>query len=152
MSTVPAWVGPTMAIALVVIALAFAVIALAIGAVARATAREVRELSEELGKLRAELTPALSAVRRIGETGAELSDDLRGEVKAYLEASRELRRQLDRGVRRVRHRLSDLDALYEVVHGEVEETALDVAARLRSVRRGTSVLGRIRRLLIRGRR
>jgi hypothetical protein len=38
------------------------------------------------------------------------------------------------------------------VHEEVEDTALDVAAVLRSVRRGSGVLSRIRRLLVPGRR
>ena len=36
-----------------------------------------------------------------------------------------------------------------MVHEEVEETALDVAAALRSVRKGSGVLARIRRLLVR---
>ena len=45
-------------------------------------------------------------------------------------------------------RLEDLDALYEVVHEEVEETALDVAARVRSVRNGAGMVGRIRRWLV----
>jgi hypothetical protein len=55
-------------------------------------------------------------------------------------------------VRQVRHRLAELDALYEVVHDEVEDTALHVAATLRSVRGGAGALARIRRLLVRGRK
>jgi hypothetical protein len=38
--------------------------------------------------------------------------------------------------------------LYDVVHTEVESTALDVAAALRSVRRGNGMLGRVRRILV----
>jgi hypothetical protein len=34
------------------------------------------------------------------------------------------------------------------VHDEVEGTVLDVAAGLRSVRRGNGMLGRVRRLLV----
>ena len=52
----------------------------------------------------------------------------------------------------MKSRLADLDALYEVVHEEVEETALDVAARVRSVRNGAGMVSRIRRWLVRGRR
>jgi hypothetical protein len=48
--------------------------------------------------------------------------------------------------------MADLKSLYDVVHEEVEDTALDVAAVLRSARRGNGVLGRIRRLLVPGRR
>jgi hypothetical protein len=48
--------------------------------------------------------------------------------------------------------LADLDALYEVVHEEVEDTALDVAARVRSLRNGAGMVGRLRRWLVRARR
>ena len=44
--------------------------------------------------------------------------------------------------------LEELGTLYDVVHDEVEGTALDVAAALRSVRRGNGMLGRVRRLLV----
>ncbi len=49
-------------------------------------------------------------------------------------------------------RLADLDALFEVVQEEVETTALDVAATLRNVRRGLSLLEWGRRALKRGRK
>jgi hypothetical protein len=39
-----------------------------------------------------------------------------------------------------------------VVHEEVEDTALDVAARVRAVRNGAGMVSRIRRWLVRGRR
>jgi hypothetical protein len=41
-----------------------------------------------------------------------------------------------------------LETLYDVVHDEVEGAALDMAAALRSVRRGNGMLGRVRRLLV----
>lgn len=148
----PAWVGPTAAISLVIIALAFAVIAFATAMVSRKASTEIGELSEELAKLRAELTPALSALRRVADAGSELSGDIRSEVQEYLVISRGLRQDLGKGVKRVKRRLSDLDALYEVVHDEVEDTALDVAAKLRVVRDGAGMVGRIKRWLVRGRR
>jgi hypothetical protein len=74
------------------------------------------------------------------------------ETRAVLATSRRVRREVERGVQRVRTRLSDLDALYEVVHDEVQDTALDVAATLRTVRTGAGALARIKRLLVRGRR
>jgi hypothetical protein len=141
-----------MAISLVVIALSFGAIAVAIALLARKTASGVSQLSEELAKLRQEVSPALAALHRVADLGAEVSGDVREEVQHYLAASRGLRRDLDRGVRRVKHRLADLDALYEVVHGEVEETALGVLARVQSVRRGAGMIGRLRRWLVRGRR
>lgn len=151
-TTASGWVGPTMALSLVVIALAFAVMAVAAAIIARRAATEISELSEELGKLRGELSPALAALRRVAEAGADVSGDIRQEVQHYLATSRAVRKDLDRGMRRVKTRLADLDALYEVVHEEVEDTALDVAARVRSVRRGAGMVARLRRLFVRGRR
>jgi uncharacterized protein YoxC len=145
----PGWVGPTAAISLVIIALAFGVIAASVLLVARKARTEIGELSEELGKLRGEISPALAALRRVADAGADLSGDIRDEVKEYLVVSRGVRQDLQRGVRKVKRKLDDLDALYEVVHEEVEETALDVAAGLRSVRNGAGMVGRIRRWLVR---
>jgi hypothetical protein len=144
-TTMPAWVGPTVAISLVVIALAFAAIGVAVTLLARTAIREVRELREEVA-------PAISAVRRITDAGADLSGDIKQEVREYLATSRAVRRDLERGVYQVKSRLADLDALYEVVHEEVEDTALDVAARVRAVRNGAGMVSRIRRWLVRGRR
>jgi hypothetical protein len=45
-------------------------------------------------------------------------------------------------------KLEELETLYDVVHDEVEGAALDLAATLRSVRRGNGMLGRVRRILV----
>ncbi|MGE0439898.1 MAG: hypothetical protein AB7L66_13520 [Gemmatimonadales bacterium] len=152
MASVPAWVGPTIALALAVIAVGFLGI-LIVGFVAlRRAASEAQALSREIAELRRELSPTIQAMNRLAGSGAELGDRLKGEVEGFLSISRRLRRGLVRGSRRVERRLADLDALYEVVSTEVEDTALDVAAKLRGFRTGTSALRRIKRLLIRGRR
>jgi hypothetical protein len=148
----PGWVGPTMAISLVIIALSFAAIAFGSVLLARAAQKEIGELSEKLEGIRGDLHDAMHAVRRVAETGEDLSIKLKEEIHQYLTTSRAIRHDLDRGIRRVKSRLADLDALYEVVHDEVEETALDVAAKVRSVRNGAGVVGRLRRLLVRSRR
>lgn len=145
----PGWIGPTIAISLAVIALAFAIIGLALGLVALKTSREIAGLSKLVSRFRAEITPALMSLRRVADTGAELSNEIRDEAKEYIQVSRDVRHDLQRGVRKVKRKLDDLDALYEVVHEEVEETALDVAAGLRSVRNGAGMVGRIRRWLVR---
>ena len=78
--------------------------------------------------------------------------NLCGGLDQLITVSRRLRTSVVRGARRVEGRLEDLDALYEVVSSEVEDTALDVAAALRNVRTGASALGRIKRFLGWGRR
>jgi len=148
----PGWVGPTMAISLVIIALAFAAIAAGSVLVARAAQKEISEVSDKLESIRGDLHDAMHAVRRVAETGEDLSVKLKEEIQHYLATSRAIRHDLERGVRRVKTRLADLDALYEVVHDEVEDTALDVAAKVRSVRDGAGMVGRLRRWLVRARR
>ena len=56
------------------------------------------------------------------------------------------------GIDRMEVKLADLETLYDVVHDEVEDTALDVAAALRSARQGNGMIGRVRRLLVPSRR
>ena len=88
MNPAAGWVGPTMAIALVVIALAFGVMAAALGLLARRLADESHRLSQELSDLRRELHPVLRAANQLAGTGADLSDRVREEVLAVLNTSR----------------------------------------------------------------
>ena len=141
----PGWIAPTVAISLLVIALSFLAIGIAVALMARTAARQLKSVKEEI-------EPALAALRKITDAGAELSGDIGEEIQEYLATSRALRHDLERGVRQVKGRLADLDALYEVVHEEVEDTALDVAAGVRSVRNGAGMISRIRRWLVRSRR
>ena len=145
----PAWVGPTMAISLAVIALSLprrrrprsAIAALRLAA-------EVKKLGGMVGGLQDDVAQALGSVRRLTEQGQDLMVLVRHEAGALAQTSRRVRRKLVRGVDRVEDKLSDLETLYDLVHGEVEDAALDVAATLRSVRRGNGVIGRVRRMLV----
>ena len=152
MTSLPVWVGPTVAVALVVIALSFLAIAMVALAVARKAGSEANHLAREIGELRRELGPTIQALNTLAGSGSEVAGRLKVEVDELIGTSRRLRRSAVRGVRRVEGRLEDLDALYEVVSSEVQDTALDVAATLRTVRTGASALSRIRRFLRRGRR
>ena len=147
-AAVPAWVGPTMAISLAVIALAVLGAAIAVGVAALRVAAQVRRVSTLLDGMQDDLRQSLTAVRRLTEQGQDLVVLLRHEAGAFAHAGRRVRRKLVRGVDRMESRLADLETLYDVVHEEVEDTALDVAAALRSVRAGNGVLGRVRRLLV----
>lgn len=147
-----AWVGPTMAISLVFIALAFVAIALVVVLVGKGAVDALKKLSHEVGELRSEVQPTLQSVRNMAEEAQGLASKLNVEVHEVIRTSAEIRHDVKRGVGRVRTRLEDLDALAEVMHEELEDTALDVAARLRSVRSGMGIVGRLRRLLVPGRR
>jgi predicted PurR-regulated permease PerM len=148
----PGWVGPVMAVSLLVVALAFLGIAVGILIVASRLIEPVRQLSRVIQSLQDDLTWTLKGLRQLTEQSQDLLTVVRNEAGAFAHTSRRLRRQVLRGAERIQTRLADLETLYDVVHEEVEETALDVAAALRTVRTGSGVLARIRRLLVPRRR
>ena len=148
----PGWVGPVVAVSLLVVALAFLGIAIGILIVASRLIEPVHKLSRVIESLQDDLAGALKGIRQLTEQSQDLLSVVRNEAGAFAHTSRRLRRQVLRGAERIQTRLADLETLYDVVHEEVEETALDVAAALRTVRTGSGVLGRIRRLLVPRRR
>ncbi len=143
--TVGGWVGPTIALSLVVIAGAFVMIALATAATARQASVEMRRLSGVLEELRTDLSPALKAVQAVSDEGQRLAAMVGGEAEELVRSSRQLREGLQR-------RVANLEAVYEVLEEEVEETAIDLAVTLRTFRSGAGWYSRIRRLLGGGRR
>lgn len=150
-ATPPAWVGPTMAVSLAIIALSILGVAAALGIAALRLSTQVKKLGGMVDGLQDDAAQALKAARRLTEQGQDLLVLVRHEAGAFAQTSRRVRRKLVRGVDRVEVKLADLETLYDLVHGEVEDTALDVAAVLRSARRGDGMLGRVRRLLVAGR-
>jgi uncharacterized protein YoxC len=148
----PGWVGPVVAISLVVVALAFVGIAIGVLVVASRLIEPVHDLSRVIRSLQDDLAWALKGLRQLTEQSQDLVAVVRNEAGAFAHTSRRLRRKVMRGAERIQNRLVDLETLYDVVHEEVEETALDVAAALRTVRTGAGVVGRLRRLLVPRRR
>lgn len=131
MTPLPAWVGPTVAVSLVVIAASFLVmggVALAIGLGMRKQSRKARQ------QLTAFAVDARAVTAR-----------LKGELEGFADLSADARRRLRGAIDAVDLRLKDLDALVEVLHQEAEATALDVAAFMRTLRRSGAVLGAARR-------
>ena len=146
------WVGPTMAISLVLIAICFLGIATALAIGMREAIGRGESLARELGELRRELSPTLQALNRLGTGGAEVMELAREEALEILHTTRRLRRDVEKTIDRTRMRLADFEAVVEVVQEEVEETALDFGAALRTVRTGSGVIGRLRRLVLPRRR
>jgi uncharacterized protein YoxC len=147
-SATPEWVGPTMAISLAIMALSFLGIALAVAIAALKLSGQVKKIGTLIDGLQDDVARTLKAVRRLTEQGQDVMVVVRQETGAIAQTSRRLRRKMVRAADRVEVKLAELETLYEVVHDEVEGTALDVAAALRSVRRGYGMLGRVRRLLV----
>jgi uncharacterized protein YoxC len=147
-SASPEWVGPTMAISLAVMALSFLGIALALAIAALKLTGQVKKVGTLVDGLQDDIARTLKAVRHLTEQGQDVMVVVRQETGAFAQTGRRLRRKLVRAADRVEVKLEELETLYDVVHDEVEGTALDVAAALRSVRRGNGMIGRVRRLLV----
>ena len=147
----PTWVGPTMAISLAIIAVSILAAAIALAVAAFRVAGQVQKVGAMLAGLQDDAGQALTTVRRLTEQGQDLIVVLRNEAGAFAHTSRRMRRKLVRGADRIEAKLSDLETLYDLVHEEVEDTALDLTAALRSVRSRKGMLGRVRRLLVPGR-
>lgn len=151
----PTWVGPTVALSLLVIALCFLGIALAALFALREGLERGQSLAKEMGELRRELSPLLQAFGRLGKEGADVLDLAKEEVREIVYTTRRFRKDVEKGMQRTQHRLADFEAVVEIVQEEVEETALDLTTALRTVRTGTGMIGQLRRLVLptrRGRR
>lgn len=135
---IPTWVAVVSGISLIILALSAIVIALAtvVGALGlRAFLRVLKDLAG----------PAVTDVR-------QLVAAIRTEAEGLVGTSRELRTRIVNAADAAEARLTDLDALFEVVQEEVEATVVDVAATVRTVRRGLSLLEWGRRTLKRGKK
>lgn len=141
------WVGPTMAISLLIIAGCFLGIVVAALKVFKEVDAASKGLTNELAELRHEFAPMLNALNRFGDAGADLVEAARTEVQELVSTSQELRHGIRRTQRRAARRLADLDALVEVMQGEVEETAIDAATALRTLRNGTGMVSQVGRFL-----
>lgn len=129
----PTWVGVVSALSLAIIALAALVAAVAIIAAALGVRAAIKAIKLLAG-------PAITDVR-------QLISSIKIEADALVGTSRDVRHRIVRAADAAADRLTDLDALAEVMQSELEETALDAAATMKDVRRGLSVWRWSRKLL-----
>jgi uncharacterized protein YoxC len=144
----PSWVGPTVAISLGIIALSFLGIALVVGLAALKIAGQTKKIGALVDGLQDDIGRTLKTVRGLTEQAQDVMVLVRQETGAFAQTARRLRRKTVRAADRVEMKLEELETLYDVVRDEVEGAALDMAAALRTVRRGNGMLGRVRRLLV----
>lgn len=146
--TTPDWVGPTVAISLAVLALSFLGMAIAVAVAASRVAAQAKKVGALVDGLQDDIASTLKRVRNLTEQAQDVMVLVRHETGAFAQTARRLRRKTIRAADRIEAKLQDLETLYDVVHDEIEDTALDVAAGLRSLRRGNGMLGRVRRMLV----
>jgi len=141
----PGWVGPTIAISVGIMALAWVVVFAAAVLAGISLEKRLDAMSDNLAGLRQDLAGMVEGARRVTEQGESLVTMVREEGEAYVATSRRFRKRLDHGIDRFSERAADLDALYEVVHEEVEDTALRFASALRTARLSTGILAKVLR-------
>jgi hypothetical protein len=143
----PGWVGPTVALSLVVLAIAVTMIT-AMALIAVKEAKEHGEsLAREVATLRADLAPTLAAIRRLGEKGFDVADMAQVEAKEIIETTRRIRYDVERGVKRAKGRLADFEATIAVVQEEIDATVVEVGAALETARNGVGMIAQLRRLV-----
>ncbi|MGD2136280.1 MAG: hypothetical protein PVF27_08970 [Gemmatimonadales bacterium] len=115
--------------------------------------KEMQELQRTVERLvdvlDREARPALQSARQIMQDAEQVVGSFRSEAHGVVDTAHDARQRLERLVVKVEERLSDLDALIDVFQYEIEETALDVAAALRTTRRGASVVRAMKRAFLR---
>jgi uncharacterized protein YoxC len=95
--------------------------------------------------------PALESVRRTADEASRVAGVVRSEAEAYAGTSRRLRGRVEKFADSLEERLLEFETLLDVLQEELEATVLDVAAVLRTTRRGSGVLQAVKRAVL-GRR
>jgi uncharacterized protein YoxC len=139
----------------VVTAISTAIIAVAVilaGITVVMTLNEFRTLAQSVQRvaelLERDARPTLDSARRLVDDVQHVVSSVRREADDIVDSSQDVRERMQRLLQRTEERLQDLDALIDVVQYEVEETALDVAAALRTTRRGATVFRAMKRAFL----
>ncbi len=129
-----------------------AVVVLAVGGGLLVLLREIRGLTRVIERvadtMEHDAKPVLEAVRNVVADATGVVDAIKSEAEGFTDTVRDVREGVNGLVVRVEERLLDLDALIDVLQYEVEETALDIAAAMRTTRRGTTVLRAMKRAFL----
>jgi uncharacterized protein YoxC len=97
--------------------------------------------------------PAIQSFRAMIDDATAVVATVKGEVDGLADTSKGIRKRAERAAASIEDRLRDIETLVDVVQEEVEDTALDIAAALRTTRRGGKLFKRMKRALLRrGRR
>ena len=143
----PAWIAPVVALSLLVIAVAASLLTAMLVLTLREAKQRGETLARELSRLRADLAPTLDAMRRLSEKGVDVADLAQEEARQIIEATRRIRYDIERGVKRAKRHLADFEAVVEVAQEEIETTVVDVSTALQTARSGVGMIGQLRRLV-----
>jgi hypothetical protein len=143
------WTDVVTALSTAVIAILLALPAVASFLLFRELRRAVTAIERFGDTLQKEIVPAVQAARGVVDQTGQMAGTIKGEVEAVIETSKDLRTRVNRAASSAEVRLADLETLLDVVYEEVEDTALDVAAALRTTRRGAGMLSAMKKAFLR---
>lgn len=139
-------------------AIALAVIAVVLAVCGVAWLRWLRELERLAGgierlvtALDLEARPAITSVRSLADDASGIVRTIKAEVDHYRDRSEDVRERVAKLLDGIEDRVRDLEAVIDIVQFEIEESALDFAAALRTTRRSASILKAMKHALF-GRR
>ena len=143
------WVGVVMALSMAVVAVTLIVYF----AVTVHTLRRLDRLGDSLTRvleaLDRDARPALVSARTVADEAGRMAVLLRKELEGVTDTSESVRRRVERTAAALEDRFLEFETLLDVLQDEVEETVLDVAAALRTTRRGASVVKAVKRAVLR---
>jgi len=138
---------PIVVIAIATSLMALGILVILVGMLG--TLRQMGQLTDRMARLLESLDrdarPALDAVRRTADEAGRVATAVRDEVVSLTDTSREVRARVQRTAASLEERFVEFDTLLDILHDEVEDTVLDVAALLRTTRRGTGLMRGLRR-------
>ena len=131
---------------------AIAVVAIGFAAFAVPLLRQAARVSTGLERLltgwERDARPLLESTKSIVTEASQVAVKLRTEVDGIVTTSQDVRERVIAAAEAAEDRLLDLEALLDVIQDEVEDTVLDVAAALRTTRRGSAILGSMKRAFL----
>lgn len=150
--TVTGWAAVLTAVSTAVMAIAVVVFVVALVSSMRRMIDLSKSVERLVDTLDRDARPALQAVRRTADEASRLAILVRDEVDGITGTSKNLRGRIERTTKSLEERFIEFETLLDLLQDEVEETALDVAAALRTTRRGAGLFRTMRRVFKRRKR
>jgi uncharacterized protein YoxC len=145
---VTAWPAVLTAVSTAVIALALLVLMGAMAVVLRRLSALSGSMTRVVETVDRDARPAIEAVRRTAEEASRLGVAIRGEVEGLTGTSKRLRQRVERISGSLEERFVEFETLLDVLQDELEDTVLDVAALMRTTRRGAWIFRAARRMIL----
>ncbi len=142
------WPAVLTAVSTFVIAAAVLVLMVALVVVLRRLTTLSASVTRLVETVDRDARPAIESVRRTAEEANRLGMAIRSEVEGFAATSKRLRDRVERTSRALEERFTELETLLDILQDELEDTVLDLAAVMRTTRRGAGLFQAARRVIL----